>query len=90
MEALVKRNRHCSIERMDPLVCPHRAEASEVMANMTTIHFRASWEGIIKAHFGSEMVDPTIENFRKVMESSVFANPSCNQKAETFIPLKRL
>ncbi|XP_056162803.1 loganic acid O-methyltransferase-like [Syzygium oleosum] len=91
MEALVKRNGHFSIERMDPLVRPHRAEASEVMANMTMMHFRAGWEGLIKAHFGSEMVDPVFEHFQeKVMESSVFANPSCNQKAETFILLKRL
>ncbi|KAI6691504.1 hypothetical protein NL676_028332 [Syzygium grande] len=91
MEALVKRNGHFSIERMDPLVCPHRAEASEVMANMTMMHFRAGWEGLIKAHFGSEMVDPMFKHFRKkVMQSSAFANPSCNQKAETFILLKRL
>ncbi|KAL3735618.1 hypothetical protein ACJRO7_024702 [Eucalyptus globulus] len=66
-------------------------EASEVMANATVMHIRAGWEGLIKAHFGSEIVHPVFEHFRKkVMESSIFAKPCYSRKAETFIFLKRL
>ncbi|XP_048129504.1 loganic acid O-methyltransferase-like [Rhodamnia argentea] len=88
MEALVKRNGQFNMERMGPLVRLPHPEASEVMADVTMMHFRAGWEGLIKAHFGGEMVDPVFEHFRKkVKESSVFADPSYNRKAETFILL---
>lgn len=90
LEALVRRNGQFTIEKVDQLVRPS-LEKSPRTNDAIVLHLRATWEGLIKAHFGNEIIDPLFQQFKKrVDESSILCDSNYRPVTELFFLLKRL
>lgn len=92
LESVIERNGSFSIERIELL---DRAKTDggtmRVRApSMIASSFRSILEGLIKEHFGAEIVDGLFSRFEKKMEeSSVLSDPRYKSPSELFILLKR-
>jgi len=92
LESVIERNGSFSIERIELL---DRAKTdggtTRVRApSMIASSFRSILEGLIKEHFGAEIVDGLFSRFEKKMEeSSVLSDPGYKSPGEQFILLKR-
>ncbi|PIA54951.1 hypothetical protein AQUCO_00901095v1 [Aquilegia coerulea] len=68
MKGLIEENGCFSIESMDPIV--HEVPD----AKTCSIHLRAGMEGVLKEHFGSEIMDELFHRFtKKIEESSILS-----------------
>ncbi|KAA8532114.1 hypothetical protein F0562_006744 [Nyssa sinensis] len=87
LRSLIDRNGCFSIEKMEPLVC-NRGPVNESTNQNHILHLRAIWEGLIKGHFGSEIIDELFDRCKKkLLESPIFSQSNKNQ--EMFVLLKR-
>lgn len=91
MEAVIKRNGSLSIERIELL---DRSKINRgnirVPLSMVTSYFRVLLEGLIKEHFGAEIVDGLFDRFeKKIEESSMLSDAGYKSPGELFILLKR-
>ncbi|KAA8530616.1 hypothetical protein F0562_005450 [Nyssa sinensis] len=88
LRSLIDRNGCFSIEKMEPLV-RNRGLVSESKNQNHILPVRAAWEGLIKGHFGSEIIDELFDLFnKKVLESPIFSQVNNNQVQEMFVLLK--
>ncbi|XP_068638676.1 loganic acid O-methyltransferase-like [Aristolochia californica] len=89
-EMLVKRNGYFSVEMIQPL--PSSPKTSIAFdARLCCMHIRAPLEGIMRKHFGAEIVDEIFERLRyKVEESSYAFSKNMGARQDLFVLLKRL
>ncbi|KAF8407702.1 hypothetical protein HHK36_006837 [Tetracentron sinense] len=88
LETVVERNGYFSIERMDPL--NHQMKQTTPSVQMSVLHLRAGIGGLVKEHFGSEIIDEVFDRLtKKVAESSFILNPENRKEIDLFILLKR-
>ncbi|KAA8530613.1 hypothetical protein F0562_005453 [Nyssa sinensis] len=89
LRSLIDRNGCFSIEKMEPLVRKSGLENESKNQNHI-LHLRAAWEGQIKGHFGSEIIDELFDRYKKkLLESPIFSQSNKNQVQEMFVLLKR-
>ncbi|KAA8530611.1 hypothetical protein F0562_005455 [Nyssa sinensis] len=88
LRSLIDRNGCFSIEKMEPLVRKTGLENESKNQNHI-LHLRAAWEGQIKGHFGSEIIDELFDRYKKkLLESPIFSQSNKNQVQEMFVLLK--
>ncbi|XP_015882839.3 loganic acid O-methyltransferase-like [Ziziphus jujuba] len=91
LEAAVERNGCFSVEGVEylPLVVPNVSGESKINGQVLASHLRAAMEGIIKQHFGEEILDLIFDSYRKKIEenSSIF---NFGKAVHFFIILKRI
>lgn len=90
LKNLIETNGSFDIERMERLA-RDTARATTPTVQMLVLHLRAAWEGLIKKHFGSEIID---QLFNRVAEKFDTSSPlslsnSNNNIFELFLLLKR-
>ncbi|KAK6279815.1 hypothetical protein POUND7_020082 [Theobroma cacao] len=91
LEGLIKINACFSIERMKRIF-PSKTKLAMASDNGVVIsHLRAVWEGILKEHFGAEIIDELFGRLlRKLEESSPFTQRLKHEHMiELFVLLKR-
>ncbi|OVA14239.1 SAM dependent carboxyl methyltransferase [Macleaya cordata] len=86
VEALVEKNGCFSIEKMEAVV--RQGSGGQGGANRTSTHIRAGMEGIIKEHFGSEILDELFDRYSKKLADSQSLLES-GKTLQLFILLKR-
>ncbi|KAM7280044.1 hypothetical protein ACFE04_007178 [Oxalis oulophora] len=87
LNALIEANGCFSIENMEMLGRSAEKKIYSDISRSVKI-FRSIWEGILKEHFGSEIMDELFDRFSKILEKSY--NPtSKDYVAEKFIVIKR-
>ncbi|KAA8530615.1 hypothetical protein F0562_005451 [Nyssa sinensis] len=78
LRSLIDRNGCFSIEKMEPLVRKTGLENESKNQNHI-LHLRAAWEGQIKGHFGSEIIDELFDRYKKkLLESPIFSQSNKN------------
>ncbi|KAF8407712.1 hypothetical protein HHK36_006847 [Tetracentron sinense] len=88
LEAIIERNGYFNIERMEKMDQPMMQATPNLQ--MCTLHTRAVMEGLIKEHFGSEIIDELFNRYtEKVAESSFVLNLENRKVIELFVLLKR-
>lgn len=85
LEAVVEQNGCFSIERMEHL--PHMNIDDSVLTNFAS-HLRAVLEGLIKQHFGEEILDELFDLYSKKFEQQRFMIES-GRTIQFFVALKR-
>ena len=72
----------------------NRSEAGKEVIkapSMFASHMRAVWEGLVKEHFGADVVDELFSQFeKKIAESSILSDPSYKHAGELLVLLKRI
>ncbi|KAK9901871.1 hypothetical protein M0R45_001895 [Rubus argutus] len=69
LEAVVERNGCLSIETLKPL--PRQTDNTVLNTKLFASHGRAAFEGIIKQHFGEEILDELFDLYRKKLEEEL-------------------
>nr|DAD35804.1 TPA_asm: hypothetical protein HUJ06_006443 [Nelumbo nucifera] len=89
LEDLVERNGLFSIERLEQVINV-TWNTGALTEQSCSVHLRASLEGIIKEHFGSENIDELFDRFsEKLGRSSYILNADYTKGTQLFIVLKR-
>lgn len=90
LKTLIERNGYFSIDRTEPLA-QSTTHARDLNFQIFISHTRAAWEGVIKMHFGSDIIDGLFDRFmKKVLKfSPLISRHSSKQIAEIFVLLKR-
>ncbi|KAG6655872.1 hypothetical protein CIPAW_05G246400 [Carya illinoinensis] len=89
LKALIERNEHYSIERMENL---NNQKKHLILPNpsMRSLYLRAALEGEFAKHFGNEIMDELFNRYsEKVVGSSFFLNPETHKSIILFALLKR-
>ncbi|KAM7278458.1 hypothetical protein ACFE04_005592 [Oxalis oulophora] len=87
LKALIEANDCFSIEKMETLVRSAEKQIQSDISRGVKI-LRSLWEGILKEHFGSEIMDELFDRLSKILEKSY--NPTLPYfMAEEFIVIKR-
>ncbi|KAI4321266.1 hypothetical protein MLD38_034665 [Melastoma candidum] len=90
LEAAVARDGRFIIENIERFERPN-LERSQGKIDAIIMHLRAGWEGVIKAHFGDDIIEPLFERFKeKVSESFLLSDQGFEPTAEMLLLLKRL
>ncbi|GLU01550.1 hypothetical protein SLE2022_188560 [Rubroshorea leprosula] len=91
LEALVKENGCFNIERIEAIVRPGDGLEKISDINMVILHLRAIWEGLIRQHFGDDIVDELFHRWsQKIAESSLrLRQVEYKHVTELFFLLKR-
>ncbi|KAI8019931.1 Loganic acid O-methyltransferase [Camellia lanceoleosa] len=89
LQILIERNGCFNIEKLEALV---HAPAKEMSPEHKVLHLRASWEGVIKQHFGSDdqIIDKLFDTFnKKAVELPIFSQHGEYESLENiFVLLK--
>ncbi|XP_042478020.1 loganic acid O-methyltransferase-like isoform X2 [Macadamia integrifolia] len=91
MEGLLTRNDYFSLEGMELVTLDLLTEDVEPSAEMTAMHVRAGAEGMIKEHFGIDIIDELFDRLtKKIAEDILFMNEGYkNLLTQFFVILKR-
>ncbi|KAG9449042.1 hypothetical protein H6P81_009007 [Aristolochia fimbriata] len=89
-KGLVEENGYFSVVRTELLPPPVSGGANKVIARAVSMSMRASKEGLISDHFGSQVVDDLFEKYEKniIDSSDILQNPT-GAAGELFVLLKR-
>ncbi|GAV81164.1 Methyltransf_7 domain-containing protein, partial [Cephalotus follicularis] len=86
LEAVIERNGCFEVERVEQWAQP----TSQVSAEQAALMVRSTNEGIIRGHFGSEIIDDLFNLFtKKLIDSGLFSDSSYVLPSELFVLLKR-
>ncbi|PON73712.1 SAM dependent carboxyl methyltransferase [Parasponia andersonii] len=89
LKAIIERNEHFSIERMEKLNNPKK-HLSLPNLQMRVLYLRAALEGLLQKRFGAEIMDELFNRFsKKVAESTFFLNPQNQNSIVLFVLLRR-
>ncbi|GMN38692.1 hypothetical protein TIFTF001_007921 [Ficus carica] len=89
LKAIIERDEHFSIEKMEKLNNPKK-HVQMPTVQMRVLYLRAALEGLLVKHFGAEIMDELFKRFsEKVAESSFFLNPENQKSIVLFVLLKR-
>ncbi|KAG7981208.1 hypothetical protein I3843_05G221000 [Carya illinoinensis] len=89
LKALIERNEHFSIQRMEKLN-NQKKHLSLLNPSMRSLYLRAVLEGEVAKHFGNETMDDLFNRYtKKVAGSSFFLNPETDKSTIIFVLLKR-
>ncbi|KAJ4707007.1 S-adenosylmethionine-dependent methyltransferase [Melia azedarach] len=88
-EALMRRNEHFTMERMDKFTNPTRKMVAS--AEFYSSHMRAVFEGLVKEHFGDQFVEPIFNYYSTKLEENIgsILNAEIHDRIELLILLKR-
>ena len=88
MTQLVERNGSFSIERMD--ITQPWARVDDLSGQACTMHLRVGMEGIIRKHFGTEIIDELFDRRCKKHGEFIGLLESKRNGNQLFIVLKRI
>ncbi|XP_038724298.1 loganic acid O-methyltransferase-like [Tripterygium wilfordii] len=90
LKGLIEKNGDFSIERMEN-ICRSRTQVDASFIKSMILHLRAAWEGMIREHFGNDIVDELFDRFtKKAINSSIFSESEKYESlSELFVLLKR-
>ncbi|KAI4389331.1 hypothetical protein MLD38_001566 [Melastoma candidum] len=83
LKAVVARDGRFVIEKIERFERP-KLERSQRIIDAIVMHLRAGWEGIIKAHFGDDVIEPLFERFKERVDQSSLLSDS------GFVPLMEM
>ncbi|KAI4352137.1 hypothetical protein L6164_006418 [Bauhinia variegata] len=87
LKLLIESDGNFSIQKMEPIVRPL---TTEINVKSIVLHFRAAWQGMLKDHFGGDIMDEAFEQFyNKMVESAIWTDSSYQRSGELFLVLKR-
>lgn len=88
LKALIEKNGKFSIERMEVINNPGKLTLSSAIARSR--YLRATCEGLLKNHFGGEMMDELFDGYtKKLGDSPLFLDPQNEKSIIIFFLLKR-
>lgn len=89
LQALLKRNEHLNIERMEMLNIPGK-HVLFPNPRAIALYLRAAFEGLLEKQFGSVIMDELFDRYaQKLEESSFLFNPENQDMIVIFVLLKR-
>ncbi|XP_021888304.1 probable S-adenosylmethionine-dependent methyltransferase At5g37990 [Carica papaya] len=85
LKGVIERNGQFKLERIESWLIPSNSDAESTVLNL-----RAGLEGLVKKHFGSEIVDKVFYQFeKKITDSCVLTNKDYKVPEVLFVTLKR-
>ena len=88
LKALIERNQHFNIERME-ILNSQKKYVSLRNPSMCSLFLRATLEGVIAKHFANDIMDELFNHYIvKVAKFSFFLNPKANKSIVLFDLLK--
>ncbi|KAL2233351.1 UNVERIFIED_CONTAM: Loganic acid O-methyltransferase [Sesamum indicum] len=86
--AIIERNDKYTIERMEVLDNPGKHNL--IGPKDRAAYFRATSEGMLMDHFGSEIIEELFDRYTKKLEASpLFSDPNCDKSIIMFVLLQR-
>ncbi|KAK9271711.1 hypothetical protein L1049_002074 [Liquidambar formosana] len=88
LEEVIQTNGFFNIERMEKLTNPSRHGSVDL--KMCSLHLRSAMEGLIREHFGNEIIEELFECFdNKLAENSFIFDDKNRKEIELFVFLRR-